>query len=63
VVSNNLSPTWKPCKVAMASLCNCDEHRPLLLEVCGLPLPLPLPPPPPLPRHQVGLPLELSCPA
>jgi hypothetical protein len=35
VVSNNLSPTWKPCKVAMASLCNCDEHRPLLLEVCG----------------------------
>ncbi len=33
VVDNNLSPTWKQLKASMASLCNCDESRPLLLEV------------------------------
>ncbi|KAI7845503.1 hypothetical protein COHA_000926 [Chlorella ohadii] len=33
VVSNNLNPTWRPLRVSMASLCHCDEARPLLIEV------------------------------
>jgi hypothetical protein len=33
VVNNNLNPTWKPFKASMSQLCNCDEQRPLLLEV------------------------------
>ena len=33
VIDNNLNPTWKPFQASMAQLCNCDPHRPLLLEV------------------------------
>lgn len=33
VIPNNLNPTWKPFKASMSQLCNCDVHRPLLLEV------------------------------
>lgn len=33
VVNNNLNPTWRPLRVSMASLCHCDEARPLLIEV------------------------------
>lgn len=32
-MDNNLSPTWKPLRVAMSQLCSCDPERPLLLEV------------------------------
>ncbi|KAL4859813.1 Copine-5 [Chlorella vulgaris] len=32
VIPNNLNPTWKPFKASMSQLCNCDVHRPLLLE-------------------------------
>lgn len=33
VVPNNLNPAWRPFRAAMSQLCNCDPHRPLLLEV------------------------------
>ncbi|KAL4445388.1 hypothetical protein ABPG77_011213 [Micractinium sp. CCAP 211/92] len=33
VIDNNLNPQWKPFQASMAQLCNCDEHRPLLIEV------------------------------
>jgi hypothetical protein len=33
VINNNLNPTWCPFKASMSQLCNCDPHRPLLLEV------------------------------
>ena len=33
VINNDLNPTWKPFQASMAQLCNCDPHRPLLLEV------------------------------
>ncbi|KAL4428007.1 hypothetical protein ABPG75_002096 [Micractinium tetrahymenae] len=33
VVDNNLNPQWKPFRASMAQLCNCDEHRPLRIEV------------------------------
>ena len=32
MVNNNLNPTWRPLRVSMASLCHCDEARPLLIE-------------------------------
>lgn len=35
VVKNNLNPQWRAFKASMQQLCNCDEHRPLLLEVRG----------------------------
>jgi hypothetical protein len=33
VVPNNLNPAWRPFRAALSQLCNCDPHRPLLLEV------------------------------
>eukprot|EP00887_Chlorella_sp_A99_P002975 scaffold24.g2975.t1 len=33
VRKNNLNPVWAPIQASMAHLCNCDTHRPLLLEV------------------------------
>ncbi|KAL4428006.1 hypothetical protein ABPG75_002095 [Micractinium tetrahymenae] len=33
VIDNNLNPQWKPFQASMAQLCNCDAHRPLLIEV------------------------------
>lgn len=30
---NNLNPSWRPFEASMSQLCNCDPHRPLLLEV------------------------------
>ena len=33
VVTNNLSPTWKPLRVPLQRLCNGDMSRPLKLEV------------------------------
>ncbi len=33
VIDNNLNPQWKPFRASMAQLCNCDEHRPLKIEV------------------------------
>lgn len=35
MVPNNLNPQWKPFRASMQQLCNCDEHRPLLLEARG----------------------------
>lgn len=37
VVSNDLNPTWRPLRVSMASLCHCDDARPLLIEARASP--------------------------